>query len=39
MIRKAILMFAVLTALFTAANSAMAERAFPSCGDGCPFIQ
>lgn len=39
MTRKAILMFAVLTALFTAANSAMANRAFPSCGDTCPFVK
>jgi hypothetical protein len=37
MIRKAILMFAVLTALFTAANSAVGAP--PECGDNCPFVQ
>jgi hypothetical protein len=37
--RKVILMFAFVTALFTAVNSAVANLPIPTCGDNCPFVK
>jgi hypothetical protein len=36
--RKVILTFAFLTALFTAVNSAVAVQAIPTC-DPCPYVR
>ena len=36
--RKVILTFAFLAAMFTTVNSAVAVQAFPTC-DPCPFVR
>ncbi len=36
--RKFVLTFAFLAAIFTAVNSSATVKAVPDCGDDCPFV-